>query len=61
MNERRNAEDRGDIAAAYPPPAVCQPFLLGEVFGADQNLGFLPYVFPSTMKRRGGTTWPSWI
>ena len=43
--KRRNAEDRGDIAAAYPPPAVCQPFLLGEVFGADQNLGFLPYVF----------------
>ena len=43
--KRRNAEDRSDIAAAYPPPAVCQPFLLGEVFGADQNLGFLPYVF----------------
>ena len=43
-SERRNAEDRGDIAAAYPPPAVCQPFLLGEVFGADQHLGFLPYV-----------------
>ena len=43
--KRRNAEDRGDIAAAYPPPAVCQPFLLGEVFGADQNLGFPPYVF----------------
>ena len=42
--ERRNAEDCGDIAAAYPPPAVCQPFLLGEVFGADQHLGFLPYV-----------------
>lgn len=34
----------GDIAAAYPLPAVCQPFLLGEVFGADQHLGFLPYV-----------------
>ena len=42
--ERRNAEDCGDIAAAYPLPAVCQPFLLGEVFGADQHLGFLPYV-----------------
>lgn len=38
------AEDCGDIAAAYPLPAVCQPFLLGEVFGADQHLGFLPYV-----------------
>ena len=43
--KRRNAEDCGDIAAAYPLPAVCQPFLLGEVFGADQNLRFLPYVF----------------
>lgn len=42
--KRRNAEDRGDIAAAYPLPAVCQPFLLVEVFGADQHLGFLPYV-----------------
>ena len=42
--ERRNTEDRGDIAAAYPLPAVCQPFLLGEIFGADQHLGFLPYV-----------------
>ena len=42
--ERRNAEDCGDIAAAYPLPAVCQPFLLVEVFGADQHLGFLPYV-----------------
>lgn len=42
--KRRNAEDRGDITAAYPLPAVCQPFLLGEVFGADQHLGFLPYV-----------------
>ena len=43
--KRRNAEDCGDIAAAYPLPAVCQPFLLGEVFGADQHLGFPPYVF----------------
>ena len=43
--KRRNAEDRGDIAAAYPPPAVCQPFLLGEVFSADQHLGFPPYGF----------------
>ena len=42
--KRRNAEDRGDITAAYPLPAVRQPFLLGKSFGADQHLGFLPYV-----------------
>jgi len=33
--KRRNAEDRGDITAAYPLPAVRQPFLLGKSFGAD--------------------------
>ena len=42
--KRRNAEDRGDITAAYPLPAVRQPFLLGKSFGADQHLGFPPYV-----------------
>ena len=33
------------LISSHEKGLQCQPFLLGEVFGADQHLGFLPYVF----------------